>query len=237
MVYALADVHGNKENFDTVLEKINLQLEDTLYILGDVVDRNPYGIQLLQQIMKMPNAHMLLGNHEWMMMEALDINYTGFTDSSSVIENTRESKWEQLRLWYSNGGDITYDAWKDLSATDQEELKAYLSCLPLGYDIIVDGRKFKLVHAAPAERYRRFLMSKWANAVEFAVWDRKFYRHRLNAGYTLIFGHTPTSYMQDNDPLEIWDAGDRVGIDCGSCFPEGRLACLRLDDMRVFYSK
>lgn len=236
MVYVLSDVHGNKENFDSVLEKINLQPEDTLYILGDVIDRKPYGIQLLQQIMKMPNAHMLLGNHEWMMMEALDINYTGFLDDDSVIKNTRESKWEQFRRWYSNGGDVTHNAWEVLPAKDQEELKAYLSCLPLGYDIIVDGRKFKLVHAGPVERYHRFLTPKWENAIEYAVWDRKFYRHRLNDGYTLIFGHTPTFHMQDNYPMEIWDAGDRVGIDCGSCFPKGRLACLRLDDMQVFYS-
>lgn len=63
MIYVLSDIHGNKENFDSVLEKISLQPEDSLYILGDVIDRNPYGIQLLQQIMKMGNAHMLLGNH------------------------------------------------------------------------------------------------------------------------------------------------------------------------------
>lgn len=47
MIYVLSDIHGNKENFDSILEKISLQPEDSLYILGDVVDRYPYGIQLL----------------------------------------------------------------------------------------------------------------------------------------------------------------------------------------------
>ena len=51
MIYVLSDIHGNKENFDSILEKINLPMEDSLYILGDVIDRYPYGIQLLQQIM------------------------------------------------------------------------------------------------------------------------------------------------------------------------------------------
>ena len=51
MIYVLSDIHGNKENFDSILEKINLRMEDSLYILGDVIDRYPYGIQLLQQIM------------------------------------------------------------------------------------------------------------------------------------------------------------------------------------------
>ena len=48
MIYVLSDIHGNKENFDSILEKINLRMEDSLY---DVIDRYPYGIQLLQQIM------------------------------------------------------------------------------------------------------------------------------------------------------------------------------------------
>ena len=51
MIYVLSDIHGNKENFDSILEKINLRMEDSQYILGDVIDRYPYGIQLLQQIM------------------------------------------------------------------------------------------------------------------------------------------------------------------------------------------
>ena len=44
---------------------------DTLYILGDVIDRHPYGITILRKIMKMPNAKMLLGNHEYIMLKAI----------------------------------------------------------------------------------------------------------------------------------------------------------------------
>jgi hypothetical protein len=46
--------------------------------------------------------------------------------------------------------------------------------------------------------------------------------------------------------MEIWQEENRIGIDCGSGYPEdpqnplsacGRLACLRLDDGQVFYSE
>ena len=244
MIYVLSDIHGNKENFDSILEKISLQPEDSLYILGDVIDRYPYGIQLLQQIMRMGNAHMLLGNHEWMMMNALNITYTGFTLKCNGFKSTRETEEELFSLWYMNDGKVTHEAWNRLSGKEREELGAFLSRLPLGFDVSIDGRKYKLVHAAPVEKYRRFLMPGYANAVEYAVWDRRIFRHRFKTGCTLVFGHTPTLHMQDNNPLEIWDAGDRIGIDCGSGFPElsesfpveGRLACLRLDDRQVFYS-
>ena len=51
MLYVLSDIHGNKDHFDNILEKINLRMEDSLYILSDVIDRYPHDIQLLQQIM------------------------------------------------------------------------------------------------------------------------------------------------------------------------------------------
>lgn len=71
MIYVMSDIHGQKRRFDSVMKQINLQPDDTLYILGDVIDRNPDGIKILRQIMAMPNAKMLLGNHELMMMNAL----------------------------------------------------------------------------------------------------------------------------------------------------------------------
>lgn len=246
MIYVLSDIHGNKENFDSILEQINLQTEDSLYILGDVIDRYPYGIQLLQQIMETPNAHMLLGNHEWMMMKALGIRYYGLgdLDGTDGTYQSYESEEELFTHWYENAGEVTHEAWRKLSGEEQEELGSFLSALPLSYDVSVGGKDFKLVHAAPVELYRQFPASPYENAVEFAVWDREMFRYSFDIGYTIVFGHTATCHMQEQNPLEIWNAEDMIDIDCGSGFPkpsawfqvEGRLACLRLDDMQVFYS-
>ncbi len=48
--------------------KIHFSAQDTLYILGDVVDRGPHGVEILQEIMRTPNMKMLLGNHEFMCL-------------------------------------------------------------------------------------------------------------------------------------------------------------------------
>ena len=62
----------------------------------------------------------------------------------------------------------------------------------------------------------------------------------------MVFGHTPTYNYNFESPMEVWNAGSWIGIDCGCMYPEegdlwsganGRLACLRLDDMMVFYSE
>ena len=71
MIYVMSDIHGNLERFESIMRQINLKEEDTLYILGDVIDRYPYGIKLLRKIMKMPNVKMLLGNHDYMMLQAI----------------------------------------------------------------------------------------------------------------------------------------------------------------------
>ena len=54
MKYVIADIHGNERRFNSIMKQINLQREDTLYVLGDVIDRHPGGIRILRRIMSMP---------------------------------------------------------------------------------------------------------------------------------------------------------------------------------------
>ena len=39
--YVIADIHGEYNMFLELLDKIGLKPTDTLYILGDVIDRGP----------------------------------------------------------------------------------------------------------------------------------------------------------------------------------------------------
>ena len=39
MIYVISDIHGNINRFNSIMEQINLQDTDTLYVLGDVIDR------------------------------------------------------------------------------------------------------------------------------------------------------------------------------------------------------
>ena len=70
MIYVTSDLHGYPlDRFLALLEKAGFDGKDELYILGDVIDRNgDGGIRMLQWIMSMPNVHMLMGNHEAMLL-------------------------------------------------------------------------------------------------------------------------------------------------------------------------
>lgn len=233
MIYVLSDIHGNERRFASILKQIDLQPEDTLYVLGDVIDRHPGGIRILRKIMAMPNAKMLLGNHEYMMLRALGDPYDDYADTGNAMEH-----------WYRNGGKVTHRHWKRIRKSYRKEIVDYLKSLPLRFDIEVGGTKYKLVHGAPEESFDGD--PKYRNSTHFAVWKRLDISDTLPGDYTLVFGHTPTRHYQDNVPMEIWTDGCRIGIDCGSGYPEdgdnpnrkyGRLACLRLDDRKVFYSE
>ena len=49
MIYVMSDIHGNSRRFNSIMEQIKLKDTDTLYILGDVIDRYPDGIRILRK--------------------------------------------------------------------------------------------------------------------------------------------------------------------------------------------
>ena len=95
----MSDIHGHEGRFNSIMKQINLQYNDTLYILGDVVDRNKNGIRILRKLMDMPNVKMLLGNHELMMLDAIQ----------TLKDNPKDRYSYEMRLWYNNGGYITHN--------------------------------------------------------------------------------------------------------------------------------
>lgn len=235
MIYVMSDIHGNLRRFNSVMEQINLQPEDTLYILGDVVDRYSGAIPILQQLMVMPNVKMVLGNHEYMMLRALGHPY------DSYRQMTPELIAKTLRGWQVCGGEATYRHWLQLQNSHQEEIIQYLHSLPVSYDLELNGIHYTLAHAAPPQEFEYF-RRRYPSPTYFAIWKPWRICDEQHGDYTFIHGHISTDHYQTNDPLEIFQLPDRIAIDCGSGFPElrgfgGRLACLRLDDMTAFYSK
>ena len=92
MIYCMSDIHGELDRFKAMLDLINFSSDDTLYIIGDVIDRHPGGVEILKIIKDTPNMFMLLGNHEQMCLDTLGPN----------------SVYGSRRLWLENGGSNTY---------------------------------------------------------------------------------------------------------------------------------
>lgn len=233
MIYVMSDIHGNEKRFNSIMKQINLQECDTLYVLGDVVDRYYGGIRILRTLMKMPNVKMLLGNHEYMMLNAIDAS------SKISTEEVKNGYCNEINLWYNNGGDVTHAYLKHIRKDIREEVLQYVRNLPINLNVCVNGIKYKLVHGSPIENIsankRNYF--KYDSVKEFAVWKRWSISDGVPEGYVLIFGHTPTSHFQRCEKMELWFGDNAIGIDCGSGYVQGRLACIRLDDMKIYYSE
>lgn len=232
MHYVLSDIHGNERHFRSILKQIDLRPEDTLYVLGDVIDRHPGGLRILRQLMSMNNVRMLLGNHEYMMLRALGHPLDSNADDGRALAH-----------WYRNGGNVTHRHWKRLRKSIRAEIIEYLQSLPLNIDIQVGGTDYRLVHAAPESLWAENKDPRYLTQTHFAVWRRLKEWEFPVPGPTLIFGHTPTRHYRDIAPMEVWHGPNAIGIDCGSGYPEtgqdceyGRLACIRLEDGKAFYS-
>lgn len=239
MIYLMSDIHGHKEKFIKMLKTINFQHNDRLYILGDVIDRGPDPLAVLQIVADMRNAVFLIGNHEYMMYK-------------SITEKT------DFYAWFQNGGEQTYYEYKKLGYIEQLYLLNYIK---KSYAVIPNlyckKRLYYLVHAAPLEEYidNPVKFNKLKNGEIYNIlWDRKYTgksKHKNNAkehelfraykDTTLICGHSRTEkcYFGEKKQDGYYhiakaNKGKLIDIDCG-CANNKLLGCLRLEDMKEFY--
>ena len=215
--YVLSDLHGQYDKFMDMLKLTKFNDNDKMYILGDIFDRGPDPLKILDYIICRKNIDFIPGNHEYMFLE---------------FYNTYDA-----RLWSYNGGKTTMT---QLMKRGEDYLKAlydYLTKLPL----VKIHDKFILTHAGlylPKNQNQYTLQEilSLQNA-EFNLWSRSnINNERQYKDYTVICGHTPTLYVDpDQYQMSIVRRKGTIYIDCGATFSDGRLACLRLEDNKEFY--
>ena len=69
----MSDIHGMYDKYIEMMDLIDLKETDTLYILGDIIDRGVNSMKILQDMMKRSNVFGIFGNHELMMADCFNI--------------------------------------------------------------------------------------------------------------------------------------------------------------------
>lgn len=145
MIYVMSDVHGCYDKYKAMLEKISFSRNDTLYILGDIIDRGEDGIKILLDMMNRPNVLPILGNHELMaysVLKRLNVEITEDNCSSQLDYNTMKA-WQE---WMSNGGAPTQREFTILNHAKRERILNYLENFSLYEGVSANGKDFVLVH-------------------------------------------------------------------------------------------
>ena len=148
MVYAISDLHGYPlEKFRALLDSVGFSEADTLYVIGDVIDRNgDGGVELLRYIMAQPNFEFILGNHEDMLL-ACDFLFGEITEES--INELDTVKTKALERYLRNGGGVTLTTLHKLEHEEPDAFRDILQFLrdaPLVGAVSAGGRDFLLVH-------------------------------------------------------------------------------------------
>lgn len=112
-LYVVSDVHGFRDDLERELDAVGFGGDDRLWVLGDLLDRGPDGIGVIDLVMSLQRqapdrVHVLMGNHEILALGRHRFPRGRFADS-----------------WRVNGG----------RPRDQERLTgehvAWLAALPL----------------------------------------------------------------------------------------------------------
>ena len=230
MQYVMSDIHGCRTAFRKALEVTGFSPRDTLYVLGDVIDRGEDPIGVLQDMMVMDNVIPLLGNHEYMAVQVLPVFSREITEES--IASLKEEDLTSYLHWTSDGGDITVRQFAALPREEQEAVLEYLMEFSLYEEVSAGGRDYILVHAGldnfradrPLEDYALHELI-FHNADPERIYDPKRY---------LVTGHTPTLLYPDERKGRIIEENMQIRIDCGCVFG-GALGVYCLDDGRKFY--
>ncbi|MBV9691197.1 MAG: serine/threonine protein phosphatase [Ktedonobacteraceae bacterium] len=241
--YVIGDIHGQFKRLVGLLQSVGLIGDalqwtggaSTLWFMGDLVDRGPDGIPVIDLVMRLQAeaaavngcVASLLGNHEMLLLAAYR-----FGRRSTGLGSSFLSKWKR------NGGNR-----KDLASLKLEHL-GWLANLPAMAHVddhlfihadaplyLKYGRSVQEVNAAIKDLLRRSDSLAWEELLEDFVRRGIFYSDRhgevlaqrfldLYGGQCLVHGHTPISYMLGCQPKKVtrpllYAGGRCVNVDSG----------------------
>lgn len=216
--FAIGDIHGCCRTFQRLLfEVIGLEKADSLYLLGDYIDRGPDSKGVIEQIMALQaNGYVvqpIRGNHEQLLLNAL-------------TQPTREN----MTLWLDYGGHATL---KSYGVEHPEELPLahinFFKKLPF----YCASEKHIFVHAGIECNLENPFTCDGEDAM---LWSRtKMTDPDKCEGYVLVGGHTPLSLADIEESI----ASPHIRLDNGCVYGEvlpgfGNLVALELNTGELF---
>ena len=224
MNYVMSDLHGQYDKYIAMINRLKLQ-EDTVYIIGDIVDRGIGGIRILKDLMTRKNVVILRGNHDWTAYRLLK----QIAEKSPLVKSDKFT--EAFALWLEDGGYSTWEEFKKLSEQERTEVLKFMDSFALYEELTVSGRRYFLSHTVPgAARFND--ESAWTQD-DFIV-GKPDYDRVYDKNIIIVTGHTPTNLIEKGYEGRIWKKNNHIAIDCGAGFG-GPVGCICLETGEELY--
>jgi len=209
----IPDIHGCERTLSRLLERvIRLQRSDTIFLLGDTIDRGPCSKEVLDTILTMQTngyeIRSVRGNHEEML-----------------INSCRDRSY--FRMWMINGGHATL---KSFGVEDPCEIPPAYRRFLESFPFYIEYGDFIMVHAT-----LNFRMPDPFEDREAMLWSRS--REAISSligGRRVIGGHTPVDMEEIRRSLTT----DKIMLDNGCVYAGepglGNLLALELETMTLY---
>lgn len=210
----ISDIHGCSKTLTKLLEKIKLSKEDTLYFLGDYIDRGPDSSGVMDIIINLqktyPNIYPLSGNHEYQMLQAeKEYDNDSFYYFVKKLAKSKDILNKKMKL--------------------RKKYRKFMKSLPY----YIELENYFLVHAG-----FNFKKKKPFNDVEGMLNIRNFkYDKKKAKGKTIIVGHNPTEIHNIEEDIKKHKKIIRLDNGCVYTKPHkiydftklGKLCCYNID--------
>lgn len=261
--YVISDIHGCFNEFLSMLRKISFSDTDRLIVAGDCIDRGMQSYQMLKWIEQCPlNVLFLRGNHEEEFLnyvnlmllidheEELDTDFFSYADTVILYESVKYlfRQKEPPAAYFDLYGTIGNLLEKNhVTLNDLCRWSAIFRNMHYYQRAEIEDRKYIVVHAGYAESLES-IGGNFDSLEQFYLYAREeSFRSGGKLHSTIIAGHTPTtakeSFAYNGGNVFRYHNVEKdcvfYDIDCGSVFrdrkPEAKLACIRLEDEKIFY--
>jgi serine/threonine protein phosphatase 1 len=226
-VYAIGDIHGRDDLFNTLLAKIEADDQqrgpaDThIIFLGDLVDRGPGSSGVIETAMALKasgkNVRFLMGNHE-----------------EVFVSVCRKGDPKATRFFLRIGGEETILSYPitraEYMSLDMEQLTERITTLvPKSHIEFVEGFEDQIVigdYAFVHAGIRPGVALSDQKPSDMRWIREEFIEQRGDLEKVIVYGHT----IYD----EVEERGSRIGIDTGA-YNSGKLTALALEGAERWY--
>lgn len=217
-IFTIGDIHGCFDSLKELVEnKIQLQKDDKLILLGDYIDRGDKSKEVVDFIIELSengyDVIPLMGNHEVLLLDA-------FEDEINI------SKWIQ------NGGNETLKSFKINSLKDIES--KYIEFFKgLRYYYLFEDYLF--VHAG----FNDNLLNPFTDYYSMLWKCKETYTNPLLSDKTIIHGHNPVSVAKCKEI--VLSKHPVINIDTGCVYKDkdnegfGRLTAYDFNNQRILF--
>lgn len=221
--FIIGDLHGYYNHLEKLLSHINFDgTKDRLFSVGDIIDRGPECLECLT-LLDEPWFHMVRGNHEQLMIEALSY-------PEEIGRKGLETYWMRCGGYW----------WQEYSDEEKSAIaEAYLEKLSdLPYIITVgDGEdRFNIVHS---EFPMTILSDEDVDAItelDDSTKDMMIWSRTLFDGYGLRRHYNPTlspTFCGHTIVERISYRAAHINIDTG-LFYEGKLTMMDVNTLEYY---